>query len=147
MEAIEQSKYQSGVGMLNYLVKHTRPDLCNAVCELSKVLDKGTTQHLKDMYRTIKYVLDTKGKALHIEPSKISQSPKKDWIIEVQVDSDYAGDKDTRRSVTGYAAYVNGVLIAPKSQSQETVSLSSCEAEYKTTTDGSNVVQIILSDT
>ena len=43
MEAIEQSKYPSGVGMLNYVVKHTRPDLCNAVGELLKVLDKSTT--------------------------------------------------------------------------------------------------------
>ena len=51
--------------------------------ELSKVLDKGTTQHSKDMYRTIKYVLKTKGKALCIEPSKIPQNPKKNWIIEV----------------------------------------------------------------
>ena len=129
--------------MLNYLVKHTRPDLCNAVRELLKVLDKGTPQHLKDMYRTIKYVLDTKWRALRIELTKIPQNPKKDWIIKIYVDSDYAGDKDTRRSVTGYTIYVNGVLIAPKSRLQKTVSLSSCEAEYKATTDRCNEVQFI----
>ena len=33
------------------------------------------------MYRTIKDVLDTKGKALCIEPSKISQNPKKTGLL------------------------------------------------------------------
>ena len=52
-------------------------------------------------------------------------------------------DKNTRRCVTGYALYVNGMLIAPKSQLQKTVSLSLCEAKYKTTTDRSHEVQFI----
>ena len=45
-------------------------------------------------------------------------------------DSNYAGDKDTRRSVTGYAIYLNGCLIAWKSKSQRSLTLSSLEAEY-----------------
>jgi hypothetical protein len=32
------AKYRSGVGMLSYLVKHSRPDISNAVRELTKVL-------------------------------------------------------------------------------------------------------------
>jgi hypothetical protein len=31
---------RSGVGMLLYMIKHSRPDLANAVRELSKVLDE-----------------------------------------------------------------------------------------------------------
>ena len=45
-------------------------------------------------------------------------------------DSDYSGDRDTRRSITGYAIYVNGCLVAWKSRSQKHVTLSSTEAEY-----------------
>ena len=37
-----QSKYRSGVGMLLYLIKHSRPDLANAIRELTKVLDEAT---------------------------------------------------------------------------------------------------------
>ena len=45
-------------------------------------------------------------------------------------DSNYAGDKDTRRSVARYGIYLLGNLIAGKSKSQKTVALSSSEAEY-----------------
>jgi hypothetical protein len=38
----QQTKYRSGVGMILYLVKHSRPDISNAVRELTKVLDKAT---------------------------------------------------------------------------------------------------------
>ena len=54
--------YRSGVGMLLYLVKHSRPDIANPVRELSKVLDGTTPAAMKEMFRVIKYVLDTRGK-------------------------------------------------------------------------------------
>ena len=44
--------------------------------------------------------------------------------------SDYAGNKETRKSVTAYAIYFENCLIAFKSKSQKTVSLSSTEAEF-----------------
>ncbi len=55
----DQKLYRSGVGMLLYLVKHSRPDIANPVRELSKVLDGTTPAAMKEMYRVIKYVLDT----------------------------------------------------------------------------------------
>jgi hypothetical protein len=45
----EQSKYRSGVGILLYLIKHSRPDLANCVKELTKVLDGATEAHWKAM--------------------------------------------------------------------------------------------------
>ena len=41
-----------------------------------------------------------------------------------------AGDKNNRKSVTGYGIYILGCLVAWKSRGQKTVSLSSSEAEY-----------------
>jgi Reverse transcriptase (RNA-dependent DNA polymerase) len=52
-----QFKYRSGVGMLMYLVKHSRPDIANATRELTKVLDGATEAHLKAMMRIIKFFL------------------------------------------------------------------------------------------
>ena len=43
----DQTKFRSGVGMLLYLVKHSRPDIANAVRELSKVADGATEAHWK----------------------------------------------------------------------------------------------------
>jgi hypothetical protein len=64
----KQILYRSDVGMLLYLVKYSRPDIANAVRELSKVLDGSTEASFKGMLRVIKYVLDTKEMGLRIEP-------------------------------------------------------------------------------
>jgi hypothetical protein len=63
-----QFKYRSGVGMLLYLVKHSRPDIANATRELIKVLDGATEAHWKAMMRIIKYVFDTKKNSLKLKP-------------------------------------------------------------------------------
>jgi hypothetical protein len=52
----KQQQYRSGVGMLMYLVKHSRPDIANATRELTKVLDGATEAHWKAMMRIIKFV-------------------------------------------------------------------------------------------
>lgn len=113
--------------MLLYLVKHSRPDIANAVRELSKVLDCTTTGSYKEMLRCIKYVLDTKSLGLKIWPSGTGGEP---WNITCFTDSDYASDPDTRRSVSGYIIYVHGVPICFRSKQQKCVTLSSCEAEW-----------------
>jgi hypothetical protein len=46
-------------------------------------------------------------------------------MIERYCDSDYAGDKDTRKSIAGYGIYFLRNLIAWKSKSQKSVALSS----------------------
>jgi Reverse transcriptase (RNA-dependent DNA polymerase) len=123
----EQTIYRSGVGMLLYLVKHSRPDIANSVRELSKVADGATPCHWKNLMRTIKYVLDTKEKALKVEPKLDTNNI---FFLEGISDSEYAGDKDTRISVYGYIVYFCGAPISWKSKSGRSVTLSSTEAEY-----------------
>jgi len=52
------------------------------------------------------------------------------WTIEVFTDSDWAGDSDSRKSVTGYIILVNGVPTVWKSKGQPVIALSSSEAEF-----------------
>ena len=61
--------------MLLHLIKHSRPDLCNAVRELSKCLDGANQAAHKEMLRVIKYVIDTKCFGLQINP-KLSKDGK-----------------------------------------------------------------------
>ena len=46
------------------------------------------------------------------------------------VDSDYASDPDTRKSVTSYVLSMNGGPVSWKAKRQDCVTLSSAEAEY-----------------
>ena len=57
----EHETYRGGVGTLLYLTKHSRPDICNPVRELSKTMDAPVPVHLKEMYKAIRHVLSTKG--------------------------------------------------------------------------------------
>ena len=56
--------------------------------------------------------------------------PQYPWVFNTFVDSDWAGDTDTRRSVSGWCIFINGCLISWGSRGQQTVALSSTEAEY-----------------
>ena len=51
------------------------------------------------------------------------------------MDADYAGDLDKRRSTTGYVFTLAGGVISWMSKLQETVVLSTTEAEYIATSD------------
>ena len=132
-EKIEDSKkhtkYRSGVGMLLFLVKYSRPDISNAVRELSKANLGPNPAHYKKLLRVIKYVIDSKQRALHYKMTETDKNQEK-WEIKAYGDSDFAGDKDKRLSVTGFCIYIYGCLVSWKSHGQKTVALSSTEAEY-----------------
>ena len=123
----DQKKYRSGIGMLLYLVKFSRPDISNAVRELSKVMDGATPAHMKNMLRTIKFIMDTRQRVLSFD---LKEQEGSKWTLKAFSDSDWAGAKDDRRSITGYCIYLNGFLISWKSRGQKHVTLSSTEAEY-----------------
>ena len=111
----KQSKYRTGVGMLLFLIKHSRPDIANCTRELSKVLDGATVSAYKEMIRVIKFVVSTKEWGLKFNPTF---DKDKKWKLTMYTDSDYGGDKETRISVTGYILFFMGVPIIWKSKSQ-----------------------------
>ncbi len=143
----DQTLYRSGVGMLLYLVKHSRPDIANVVRELSKVMDGATMAAMKEMKRVIKFVMDTKHLGLKIEP----KTPDNDkmWDLVIYCDSDWAGDKDTRISVAGFIVYLMGAPISWKSKAQRGVTLSSSEAEFVALSEAAKeikfIVQVLIS--
>jgi len=124
----EQGIYRSGVGMLLFLIKHSRPDIANTVRELTKVLDGASPAAFKELKRVIKYVLDTENLALTIHPKV--ENGKGKWSMVIYSDSDYATDPETRLSVSGFVLYLCGVPIVWRTKQQRSVTLSSSEAEY-----------------
>jgi len=91
-----QSRFQTGVGQLMFLIKHSRPDLMSAIRELSKVLGKATEAAYKELLRCVKFVLVTKLKGLKLNPK---MGPDGLWTVEVYSESDWAGDPNDRKSV------------------------------------------------
>ena len=122
----DHETYRSGVGTLLYLTKHSRPDICNPVRELSKTMDAPAPVHLKEMYKVIRHVLSTKGYGLKFELRKDMIK----WALKALSDSDFASDKETRISVFGYIIYFCGIPIAWRSKGMKSVVLSTTEAEY-----------------
>jgi hypothetical protein len=51
-------------------------------------------------------------------------------VLHGYVDSDMAGDKDSRRSTTGYVFTVGGTTVSWISKLQNGVALSTTKAEY-----------------
>ena len=64
----------------------------------------------------------TLGVLLHCDPT---------LSLLAYCDADWAACSHTRRSVTGYVIFLGQSLISWKSKKQQTVSLSSAEAEYR----------------
>ena len=143
----EQKLYRSAVGTLLYLLKYSRPCLANPLRELSKALDGASQATFKELKRVIKFVLDTADYGLKIEP--ISKPTGEAWTMTVFSDSDYAGDAETRISVTGFCVFLMGVPISWKSRAQRSVTLSSSEAEFVALSEAAKeikfIVQVMLS--
>jgi len=123
-----QSEYMSGVGMLLYLVKYSRPDIANAVRELTKCMDVATPAAYKEILRPVKFVLCTMTCGLKIMPKPPDGTMK--WNLVSFSDSDWAGDKDNRRSINGFIIFLCRVPIVWRSKQQKTVVLSSSKAEF-----------------
>ena len=82
--AEDQKQYHLGMEMLLYLVKHSCPDIANALQELSKVLDGAKKAAYKEMHQIIKYVFDSRVLGLKIEPIQ-GRNESQDWSISVTV--------------------------------------------------------------
>ena len=93
----EQLKFLSGVGFCGYLVKHSRPDIANATREHLKQLKELNYAHYKNLLRLFKFVIDTEGAKLKMEPKMVTTLL---WKLKKVVDTGFATDVDTRRSIT-----------------------------------------------
>ena len=113
------------VGSLIYVMTGTRPDLCYIVTKLSQHMSKPTKAHLNMAKNGLRYIKGTINQSMTFEKS---EEPLK---INGYCDADW-GNSEDRKSITGYGYQLteNGPLISWKSRKQQTVALSTCEAEY-----------------
>lgn len=137
--------FRSVVMSIMYVALCTRPDICFATCALSRFLENPKQDHWDHLVHLLKYLNSTKTISIVYEQcGNMDCEGDQSWSIpDFYSDSDWAGDKITRRSTTGYVfMFMNGA-ISWRSRLQQTVALSSTEAEYRATTEaGQEVIWI-----
>ena len=116
--------YREAIGSLMYLMVGTRPDLAYSIGQLSKHVQNPTDAHWEAVKRVIRYIIRTKELGLVFGGTYGSKTPL------VYVDADWAGDCETRKSMSGFVAMMGGAAVAWGARQQEVVALSSAESEY-----------------
>ena len=118
--------YREIVGSLVYAMTCSRPDLAWVVTKLSQHLANPNQADWMTIRHVLRYLKATADYKLVYRKSNDGLQ------LSTHSDSDWASEKEDRRSTTGYAITLNkeGPVIAWKSKKQHTVALSSCEAEY-----------------
>ncbi|CAJ2636545.1 unnamed protein product [Trifolium pratense] len=117
------SAYRRLVGRLLYL-NTTRPDITFITQQLSQFLSKPTHTHYTAALRVLKYLKNCPGRGLFFPRSSSLQ------ILGFS-DADWAGCKDSRRSISGHCFFLGQSLISWRTKKQITVARSSSEAEYR----------------
>ncbi|KAG9450314.1 hypothetical protein H6P81_010279 [Aristolochia fimbriata] len=114
--------YTSAVGCLIYAMVCTRPDISHVVSVVSRFMSNPGREHWQAVKWILRYLRGTSSTCLEFK--------KNNFRLVGYVDSDYAGDLDRRRSLTGYVFTLVDCAISWKATLQHVVVLSTTEAEY-----------------
>jgi hypothetical protein len=129
IEYMSRVPYSSAVSILIYAMVCTRPDISHAMGVVSRHMNNPDKEHWEAVKWILRYLRGTSTHALCFGGSDI--------VLQGYVDSDMAGDKDSRRSTTGYVFTLGGTTVSWISKLQKVVSLSTTEEEYVATTEAS----------
>jgi len=124
----DQKEYQELIGSLNHAAVYSRPDITNAVSNLTRYLQKPTTTHMREAQHTLGYLYTTR-------ELQINYGGAPDINVHGYADANWGGDVDTRKSTTGYLFVVNNGAILRTSRRQTTVALFTMEPEYMALSD------------
>lgn len=156
----ESAYYQSLIGVLRWIVELGRVDICLEVSMMSSHLVLPREGHLAQVFHIFAYlkkyhntemVFDPSDPVIdqdqfeprdwsssefgHVEgkeelPPKMPEPRGRGFIMRAKVDADHASDTVTRRSRTGFLAYLNSAPIYWWSKKQNSVESSSFGSEF-----------------
>ena len=124
---IDPTLYRRRIGCLRYLM-HTRPDMAFAVSILSRYMHSPRTSHGDTLKRVLRYLRGTVGYGLSYKKGETKR------LVGFS-DSSHNTDPDDGRSTTGHLFCLGETPVTWCSQKQDTVALSSCEAEFMAATE------------
>jgi hypothetical protein len=112
------------LGQALYIGITTRPDIIPAVSTCVKSAGNPGIAYCKALLQVLAYLHGTQN--LSLELGSVSKGVE----LAAYADADWAGDLDKRRSRSGYVVLCNDSPIIWSSKLQDSVALSSTEAEY-----------------
>ena len=128
----DSGDYQRLIRKLIYFACRTRPDIAFVVGRLSKHNADPRKGHLRAAKRVVRYLKGT----IHLELAYGQRPDGSSPIIPAPYgligygDSNFAGDREDRKSVMGYCFFLNRAVVSWSSKKQKIVSTSTTEAEY-----------------
>jgi len=142
-----QIPYRALIGSLWWIARVSRPDIQFAVMYMSKFCNCYGPEHFKHLVRILRFLVTTQDDTLTFTRQEPGGAPLQTYgysdherfpdepmlkgaPVEAQTDTDWAGDPEDRRSVSGHIVYLYGNPVSWGSHKQTTVALSSAEAEY-----------------
>ncbi|XP_074313983.1 secreted RxLR effector protein 161-like [Silene latifolia] len=120
----DRSKKKRFLSYKGYIQKVlSRPDLAQSVSVVSRFMGDLGKEHWKAMKRISRFLKGTSDVGL-------IYGGDRECLVSRYSDSDYAGDVDSRRSMTGYVFTLGGSVVSWKATFQPTVTFSTTKAEY-----------------
>ena len=129
LTAVQQTDYRKGVGILLHMMRWSRPEILNAVRELSRHMKEACTKHEKQLIRVMKYCVGTPMRGLTLVPNR-TWNGKAGMKLRINgmSDSEYMKDP-SRHSVNGWSVFLEGCCVNAASKMMPVIALSVTEAE------------------
>ena len=128
-EHMSHVPYASAIGSLMYAMICTRPDLAHVVSMVSWCMHNPGKDHWSAVKWIFGYLKGTSDIGLVFDKTTTND-------VVGFVDSDYGGDLNRRRSLSGYIFTLCNGAISWKATLQSIAALSTTEAEYIAATEG-----------
>lgn len=130
-------QYQSLIGSLMYLGISTRPDIIHSISKLAQFNANPHMEHIVAAKHVLRYLSNTIN-------FKICYR-KTGEPLKAFADADWAGCCDDRKSYTGFVFFIAGASVTWESKKQQSIALSSTEAEYMALSTASKEVVYLRS--
>ncbi|XP_073278706.1 secreted RxLR effector protein 161-like [Primulina huaijiensis] len=118
--------YANEVGSIMYGMVCSQPYLEHSISQISRFMADPGENHWEALKWTLSYLKGTSKLGLMFQGQKENSSQP----LEGYVDTDFSGNLDTRKSITGYIFTLYGTAISWKASFQSVVALSTTEAEF-----------------
>ena len=159
--------YRQAIGELIYLMVTCRPDISFPLIKLSQYSSNPAAEHYEAVKQILRYIKTTRDDGIYFWRTNprddlpnlpLPQQNSNDThivdgttridsaeTIHGLVDSDWGGDSNHRRSITGIIIKYAGGTIYFKTKFQETIAMSSTEAEFTAACDAGKAILYIRS--